>query len=286
MPCGENGALPGQDVTDVGVGLRPFDQICREVDFDQAIPLGHQAGLGIGGLALALAAKDTAANLFGSLTIFVDAPFYVGDWIKAAGVEGTVQEIGLRSTRVRTFADSVVTVPNSKLADSNIENFSRRNFRRYVTRLGIGYGAQPSQIEAFVEGIRAIIAGHPDTRKDSYEVHFVDYGESALEIMLYVFFDVPGWSAELQARHQLLVEIKRLAREVGVDFAFPTRTLHLDTQAEPTARPEPAALDDDALAAAVLGFGPGGERGAPRGQRLTHGFFANDGSQRGADDGG
>lgn len=242
------------------------------------------AGLGIGGLALALAAKDTAANLFGSLTIFIDAPFYVGDWIKAAGVEGTVVEIGLRSTRVRTFYDSIVSVPNSVLATSNIDNMSRRTYRRYSTKLCIGYHSSAAQVQAFVEGIRAIIAGHPDTRKDYYEVHFVEFGESWLEVMLYVFFDVSTWSAELEARHQLLIEIKRLAADLGVEFAFPTRTLHIDSHAQPVPRDPGRAPEEEALAATVTAFGPAGARAQPRGERLTHGFFANQNSRRGGDE--
>lgn len=242
------------------------------------------AGLGIGGLALALAAKDTAANLFGSLTIFIDAPFYVGDWIKAGTVEGTVQEIGLRSTRVRTFYDSVVSVPNSKLANSNIDNFSRREFRRFKTLLTIGYESTPGQIEAFVEGVRAIITAHPDTRKDAYQVHFLGFGESWLEVLLYMFFDVPSWSDELQARHQVLIEIMRLADALGVEFAFPTRTLHLQTQAAAQTITPGTPPTEAQLTATVHAFGPGGATGNPQGTRLTHGFWAQTNQHRGNED--
>ncbi|MEZ4466341.1 MAG: mechanosensitive ion channel family protein [bacterium] len=242
---------------------------------------GLLAGLGIGGLALALAAKDTAANLFGSITILIDQPFYVGDWIQAAGVEGTVVEIGLRSTRVRTFYDSEVSVPNSTLAVANIDNYSRRNYRRFKTNLCIGYESTPEQVQAFVEGVRALIARHPDTRKDYYEVHFTGYGDSWLEVLLYTFFQVGSWSQELQARQHLLLEIKRLAADVGVSFAFPTRTLHIETQAEASDRAVPPAPSAQELAARVRGFGPGGDRGQPGGRTLTHGFFAGDASARG-----
>lgn len=242
------------------------------------------AGLGIGGLALALAAKDTAANLFGSFTIFIDAPFYVGDWIKAAGVEGTVMEIGLRSTRVRTFASSVVSVPNSTLATASIENFSRREYRRFTTRLGIAYHTSSAQIEAFVEGIRATIAAHPETRKDYYEVHLVEFADSALEVMVYTFFTCDTWSAELAAKHQLLVSFKALAEEIGVEFAFPTRTLHIETQAEATDRAVPPTPGDEALIAAVRSFGPGGAVDVT-GRRMTHGYFADTIGQRGSADG-
>lgn len=242
------------------------------------------AGLGIGGLALALAAKDTAANLFGSFTIFIDAPFYVGDWIKAAGVEGTVMEIGLRSTRVRTFASSVVSVPNSVLATATIENFSRREYRRFSLRLGVAYHTTTEQLEAFVEGVRAIIASHPETRKDYYEVHLVNFADSALEVMIYTFFTSSTWSDELAGKHQLLIAFKRLAEQIGVEFAFPTRTLHIETQAEATDRRVADPPADDALATTVRAFGPGGEIDVT-GRRLTHGYFADTMGQRGSADG-
>lgn len=244
------------------------------------------AGLGIGGLALALAAKDTAANIFGSFTIFVDAPFYVGDWISAAGVEGTVVEIGLRSTRIRTFYDSIVSVPNSTVATANIDNMSNRTYRRYSTRLAISYASTPQQIEAFVEGCRAIIKAHPATRKDAYEVHFVEFGESALEVMVYTFFQVSTWTEELVAKQQLNLEFMRLAAKLDVEFAFPTRTLHIESQAQAAARPTQATHDAEALAATVHGFGPGGEDSKPEGQALTHGYFPGDGQPRGGEDSG
>ncbi len=242
------------------------------------------AGLGIGGLALALAAKDTAANVFGSVALFLDGPFYVGDWIVAAGVEGTVVEMGLRSTRILTFYNSVISVPNSVLAVANIDNMSRREYRRYTTRLAIAYHTTPAQVEAFVEGIRAIIAGHPDTRKDYYEVHFVEFGPSALQIMVYTFFKVATWSDELQAKHQLNLEFIRLAESLGVEFAFPTQTLHVATRAEPRPVAPHVPPDEPALTAAVQSFGPGGERARPRGRMLTHGYFAGQETARGPDE--
>ncbi|MEM6731118.1 MAG: mechanosensitive ion channel family protein, partial [Myxococcota bacterium] len=140
---------------------------------------GLLAGLGIGGLAFALAAKDTVANLFGSATIFADRPFHVGDWINVMGVDGTVEVVGFRSTKLRTFYDSLVTIPNAKLADAVIDNYGARIFRRVYTRLGVTYDTPPEHLQAFVEGIRAIVQANPHTRKDKYEVHFNDYGPSS-----------------------------------------------------------------------------------------------------------
>ena len=224
------------------------------------------AGLGIGGLALALAAKDTAANLFGSITLLVDQPFLVGDAINAAGVEGTVVEIGLRSTRVRTYEDTEVTIPNGKLAGSNVENLSRRTYRRYKVTLGLTYDSTPDQIRAFVEGVRAIIAAQPKTRKDAYEVHFTGYGSASLDILLQTHFLVASASEMHIAKQQLLLEIMRLAKEVGVDFAFPTQTIHM--AAEPAPAPDAAALQ-----ASVDAYGPDGARSQPEPTPLTVGYL-------------
>ena len=186
------------------------------------------AGLGIGGLAFAFAAKDTIANVFGSVTVILDRPFGVGDWVKIDGdLEGTVEEVGIRSTRIRTFYDSLITLPNGRLADARIDNFGGRKYRRFSTVVGIEYATAPEKIEAFCEGIRQIIATHRWTRKDYFHVYLNNLGASSLDILLYVFWEVPSWSKELAERHRLLLDILRLGRELGVQFAFPTQTLHL-----------------------------------------------------------
>ncbi len=234
---------------------------------------GLLAGLGIGGLAFALAAKDTVANLFGSATIFADRPFQVGDWINALGIDGTVEVVGFRSTKIRTFYDSLVTIPNAKLADTVIDNYGARTYRRVYTRLGVTYDTPPEHLQAFVEGIRAIIRANPLTRKDKYEVHFNDYGNSALEVMVYFFIKAPSWSVELQERHNVLLEIHRLAEDLGVSFAFPTQTLHIDSVAQPgqpfgVSRPAKQKLPE-----LLQAFGPDGARARPSGPKLTHGYF-------------
>ncbi|MEZ4649246.1 MAG: mechanosensitive ion channel family protein [Candidatus Eisenbacteria bacterium] len=185
------------------------------------------AGLGLGGLALALAAKDTIENLFGSLTVLLDRPFNVGDWIKLGSQEGTVAEVGFRSTRIRTFYDSMITVPNSHLINNTVDNMGARRYRRWSTKLGVQYDTTPEQIEAFCEGIREIIRNHPYTRKDYFHVYVNEFAASSLEILLYVFHEAPDWQTELRERHRLFLDILRLARRLGVQFAFPTQTLHM-----------------------------------------------------------
>lgn len=186
------------------------------------------AGMGIGGIAFALAAKDTISNIFGSLTVLLDRPFRIGDWVLIDGsIEGTVEEVGLRSTRIRTFYDSLITLPNGRLTNAHIDNYGQRTYRRLSTKIGVQYDTPPEKVEAFCEGIRQIIANHKFTRKDNFHVYFNSFGNSALEILLYVFWKVPGWADELNEKHRLLMDILRLGNEMGVEFAFPTQTVHL-----------------------------------------------------------
>lgn len=191
-------------------------------------------GLGIGGLAFALAAKDTLANLFGSVTIFLDRPFGIGDWIKTANAEGIVEEVGFRSTRIRTFYNSQISIPNSVMANAEIDNLGRRQYRRVYTMLNLTYDTPPNKIDLFTEGIREIIRANPKMRQDYYEVHFNNFGPHSLDIMVYAFFAVPDWSEELKQKHFFYSEILKLAERIGVEFAFPTQTLHLAKEEELT----------------------------------------------------
>jgi len=187
------------------------------------------AGLSIGGLALALAAQDTLKNLFGSIMIFIDKPFSVGHWITSGDIDGTVEEVGFRSTRVRSFRNSLYYVPNGKLADATIDNHGLRQFRRFFMHIAITYDTPPDLIEVFVQGLRKIVEKHPNTRKDFYIIEFNEMGDFSLKIMFYIFFAVPTWPEELRARHETLIEIVRLAEKLGVRFAFPTQTMHMET---------------------------------------------------------
>jgi MscS family membrane protein len=185
-------------------------------------------GLSIGGLAFALAAQDTIKNFFGSIMIFIDKPFQVGDWITSGDVDGTVEEVGFRSTRVRTFRNSVMYIPNGKIADATIDNHGLRQYRRFYTTLTVTYDTPPQLMEIFVEGLRKIVESHPDTRKDGYHIYFNNLSSYSQDIMFYIFFEVPNWAEELRCRHEILVSIVKLANNLGVRFAFPTQTLHME----------------------------------------------------------
>jgi MscS family membrane protein len=214
------------------------------------------AGLGLGGLAFALAAKDTVANFFGSLVVFIDKPFQIGDWVVIAGVEGTVEEVGFRTTRVRTFYNSLVTIPNAKMTDTAIDNYGARRWRRYVANLGLTYDTPPARMAAFCDGVRGIIQRLDGMRRDYSIVEFNNYGDSGLNVMVYCFMDATSWQAELQIRTALNLEILRLAADLGVSFAFPTRTLHLESQALPKELAGRAQLDAAQLAGIVRRYGP------------------------------
>ena len=190
---------------------------------------GILAGISIGGLAFALAAQDTLKNFFGSLMIFIDKPFQVGDWITSNDVDGTVEEVGFRATRIRTFRNSVMYIPNGVITNQTIDNHGLRKYRRFYTKLAVTYDTPTELIELFVEGLKEVVLKHPKTRKDYYEVHFNDLGDSSLSVMFYIFFAVPTWSEELRSRHEILISIVKLAEELGINFAFPTRTLHMET---------------------------------------------------------
>lgn len=186
------------------------------------------AGATIGGLAFALASQDTVKNFIGTVAIFLDKPFHIGDWISAGEVIGTVEEVGFRSTRVRAANSTVFQIPNSKLSEMVINNSGLRLFRRYNTNLGLRYDTPPELIEAFVNGIRRIIKEHPETKSDSYNVEFTGFGDSALLIMMNVYFESLAWGAEQSSKHRLHMAILKLAAELGVEFAFPSTTVTIE----------------------------------------------------------
>jgi len=218
------------------------------------------AGLGLGGLAFALAAKDSVANFFGSLVVFVDKPFQIGDWVMIDGIEGTVEEVGFRTTRVRTFYNSLVTIPNAKMTATPIDNYGARRWRRYVANLGLQYDTPPERMEAFCQGVREIIQRLPGMRKDFSCVEFDKYGDSALNVLVYCFMDAADWSEEMRIRTRLNLEMLRLAADLGVSYAFPTRTLHIDSQAKATDRPASEHLDEAQLAAIVRRYSGDGTK--------------------------
>ena len=187
------------------------------------------AGLGLGGLAFALAARESIANIFGSIVILADRPFRVGDWIEAQGhnIEGTVEEVGFRSTRIRTFSKSLVTVPNSVVANWAINNLSAMPKRRVKVTIGVSHEATPRQVEGAVEGIREILRNHPmvDQQEESL-VHFVDFGEASLQILVCYFAKTTLWAEYLKVREEINFAVMRLFDKLGLKIALPAPVLY------------------------------------------------------------
>jgi len=198
--------------------------VLQALGMDLAAALGT---LAIGGLAVSLAAKDTISNVFGTITIIGDRPFQIGDWVVTEGVEGTVESLGFRSTRIRTFYNSLITVPNGNLTNAVVDNYGMRQYRRYRTHVSLTYSTPPEKMEAFCEAVRELIRNHPYTRKDYFHVYFHGYSASSLDVLVYIFFETPDWGTELRERHRFNLDVFRLAKQIGVDFAFPTQTLHM-----------------------------------------------------------
>jgi len=185
------------------------------------------ASLGIGGLAVGFAARDTVENFFGSMAVILDRPFDIGDWVVVDDVEGTVEAVGFRSTRIRTFYNSQVTVPNGNLVRATVDNYGRRKYRRWKCHIGVQYDTPPESLIAFTEGIRELVRTHPFTRKDYFQVWVNEFADSSINVLIYIFHEVPDWTTELRERERLMVDIMRLADALGVEFAFPTQKVHL-----------------------------------------------------------
>ncbi|NUO19597.1 mechanosensitive ion channel family protein [bacterium] len=183
------------------------------------------AGIGIGGAALAFAAKDTLANFFGSLVIFVDKPFAIGDWVKVGAIEGTVEEVSLRVTRVRTFERSLITIPNQDLTTKPIENFTRMEKRRVRFEIGVTYDTPVEKIESGIARIRELIAADSEFHTEGTAVYFTKFESSSLIILVQCFTVSTEYAMYMQARHRLLIAIKREFEALGINFAYPTQTM-------------------------------------------------------------
>ena len=214
-------------------------------------PVTVVAGASIGGLALALASQDTVKNLIGTLMIFIDKPFHIGDWIEAGSAAGTVEKVGFRSTRIRAFDTSIFQIPNSALSEMVVNNKGLRAYRRYQTNLGVRYDTPPELIEAFVIGIRKIIEVDSTTRNDVFNVEFSGFGDSALLIMVNLYFTELSWDSEQSSKHKMHLAILKLAKELGVDFAFPSSTLMIEQFPDKNAISMPYNVDKDRLATII-----------------------------------
>lgn len=186
------------------------------------------AGLGIGGLAVALAAQETLMNFFGGLMIIIDKPFTVGDWIATPSVEGVVEEVSFRYTRVRTFPKSLVTVPNSTLGREAITNWSRMGKRQVRHHLGVTYTTPREKLQNCVEKIRLLLDNHPEVDQERKMVYFENFGDSSLDIFIYYFTVPTEWAEHLRVKEDVNFNLMKILEEEGVSVAFPSRSIYFE----------------------------------------------------------
>lgn len=200
--------------------------VAHSLAFDVASIL---AGLGIGGVAVALAAKDTISNLFGSVTVLIDRPFQIGDYVSLEKtIEGTVEQVGFRSTRLRTPYNSLVTIPNSVLANMAIDNYGMRKVRRYKTFVQFDYSTSIEKIEEFCQKVRDIIKVNPLIQKENAIVSLYEIKINSIDIMVTIFFATDNLKVELSERHQFISEMLKIANELKVNFCSPPQTIVIE----------------------------------------------------------
>jgi MscS family membrane protein len=185
------------------------------------------AGLGVGGIAMALAAQKTVENLFGAFSIGVDQPIREGDFVKVDDLVGTVESIGLRSTRIRTLDRTLVTFPNGKLADLRLETFAVRDRLRLACVLGLVYSTTPAQLASIIDELRATLRQHPKIWPDSVNVYLIELAEAALKIEVNAWFQTTDWDEFQQIRQDTFLRFLEIVRAAGSDFAFPPRGLEI-----------------------------------------------------------
>lgn len=183
-------------------------------------------GLGIGGIAIAMASKESLENLLGSFTIFLDKPFTVGDVVTVGSITGKVEKVGLRSTRIRTFDRSLVALPNKKMIDAELDNLGERPVRRVKFSVGLTYETSVEQIKEIVDGIQTMVDDHPKTN-DEGKVRFQEFGSSSLDVLVIYFVDSPSWDDLIDVREDINYKIMEIIKKHNSDFAFPSTTVYL-----------------------------------------------------------
>ena len=201
------------------------------------------AGLGIGGLAIALAAQDSIKNFFGSIILFVDKPFEIGDRVVIDGHDGPVEMVGLRSTKIRTLEGHLVTVPNGELANKTIQNIGKRPYIRRIVNLTITYDTPPEKIDRAIEILKDILDNHEGMRKEfPPRIFFDEFNSDSLNIIVYYWYHPPDYWDYMAFSEGFNKEVFRRFSEEGIDFAFPTQTVYL---AGDSSRPLTIGIESD-----------------------------------------
>lgn len=194
------------------------------------------AGLGLGGLAVALAAQKTVENMFGAFSIGVDQPFREGDFVRIEDFVATVEAIGLRSTRFRTLDRTIISIPNGKLADMRLESFTERDRLRLSAIVGVVYGTTAAQLRSLLAGLEKVLRSHPLIWPDAVVVRFREFAASSLDIEIMAWFQTTDWGEFQKIREEVFLRFMDVVEEVGTSFAFPTRTVHLVREPAPAPR--------------------------------------------------
>jgi MscS family membrane protein len=192
------------------------------------------AGLGVGGIAVALAAQKTIENLFGGLTLYGDRPVAVGDFCKFGDKVGTVEEIGIRSTRIRTLDRTVVTIPNADFANLQLENFAMRDRMRLFTTIGVRYETTPDQLRYILVEVRKLLYAHERLTNDPARIRFVGFGAYSLDLEVFAYANTSDWNEFLGIREDVYLRIMDIIEASGTGFAFPSQTLYLGRDGAPS----------------------------------------------------
>ncbi|HAV64262.1 MAG TPA: hypothetical protein DCY13_18080 [Verrucomicrobiales bacterium] len=232
LAAGQDATVKGQFMPLIKQSLRIFTliigslTILASLDVDVIALLG---GLGIGGIAIALAAQDAVGNFIGTISIFADRPFKVGDWIQVGDkVDGNVEQIGFRSTKVRTWPKTLMSIPNKVLATEIVDNWAQMPKRRVKMIVGVTYSTTADQMEELLRRIRTLLREDEGVHQDQIMVRFTDFGASSLDILLYYFTKSIKWDEHLAVRERVNLNIMRIIREMSLSIAFPTRSIHLE----------------------------------------------------------
>jgi MscS family membrane protein len=215
----------GRRVAKVFLGIVALVLVMQNFGFNVA---GLIAGLGVGGLAIALAAQKSVANLFGGVSLVADQPVRVGDFCRfGAGQVGTVEEIGLRSTRVRTLDRTLVTIPNAEFSEIQLENFGPRDRIRLFAMLNLRYETSPDQLRYVLTEIRKLLAAHPKILEAPARARFVAFGAHSLDVEVFAYVDTKDWNEFLQVREDVFLRFMDIVEASGTGFAFPSQTLYV-----------------------------------------------------------
>jgi MscS family membrane protein len=226
-------AVKGQFVPVIKQSLRIFTVIIGGLTILASLDVNIKAllgGLGIGGVAIALAAQDAVGNFIGTISIFTDRPFKVGDWIIVGNkVDGNVEQIGFRSTKVRTWPKTLMSIPNKVLATEIVDNWSRMNKRRVKMTVGVTYSTTPEQMAELVRRIQEMLTQDEGVNQEFMLVRFTDFGPSSLDIFLYYFTKSVVWAEHLAVREGVNLKIMGIIRDMGLSIAFPSRSVYVES---------------------------------------------------------